>query len=229
MFKHIEILDSNKHKNLKLTNVSDCKFASQQQFAPITYTEFDVASKEYPIVFPLATEEESTPLPVVLLGITEKNCFVDSQGQWQARYIPAHIRRYPFILGASEDKNTYHVMIDTQAPSLSEEQGEPLFTEGGEQTETLKNMTQFLTLFQQEVEKTRLLVKELRAADVMTERQVQQQEGQSMVAGFETVDKEKFDAISDEQFIKWRKNGMLPLIYAHLSSLDNIQRLAEDQ
>lgn len=228
MFKNTEILDSHKHQALKLKPVNNFNFARQQNFAPISYTEMIVAAREYAIVFPKAINETNHPLPVVLLSLTNTNQFVDEQGRWTGRYIPAHFRRYPFILGSSEQNNSFAVMIDTDSEYLSNEQGDSLFNSDGKQTETLTKVTNFLSLFQQEAALTMGLVKALRTSGVLVEQQIQRQidgENQTVINGFEAIDSERLNAVDDGLFIQWRKQGLLPLIYAHLSSLDNIRRL----
>ena len=229
MFKHTELLDSIKHQHLKLTPINDFNFAKQQILAPISYTEIMLAAREYAIVFPKTTEGESNGLPVIVLGLHKTNQFVNAQGQWTAQYIPAHVRRYPFILGNNGQTDSFNVMIDTDSPNLSTEQGEALFDKEANQTQTLKNIVHFLSVFQQESMATNAFVKSLRDADVLTERQIQQQiDGKDHVSlvGFEVIDQDKLNAVSDSQFIEWRKQGFLPLIYALLASLDNIKQLA---
>jgi putative transposase len=225
MFKNTEILDSTKHHALKLSPITEFSFAKQQNFAPISYTEIISASREYAIVFPKNIDNGKNALPVVLLGLTGTNHFVDEQGQWKGRYIPAHFRRYPFILGTSEQQDTFAVMIDTDSQYLSNEKGETLFGSDAKQTETLKQVVDFLSLFQKEAVLTMELVKTLRNAGVLIDQQINNKD-QAVITGFEVVDPEKLNAIDDNQFIEWRKQGLLPLIYAHLASLDNIRLLS---
>lgn len=229
MFKNIEVLDSSKHQALKLETITDFNFARQQTFAPISYTEMIIAAREYPIVFPKATEDTQNPLPNVLLGLGGANQFINEQGQWTGRYIPAHFRRYPFILGNTEQEGNFAVMMDADSSNLSNETGVPLFDGDGKQTETLTQITDFLVLFQQEAVLTIELVSSLRGAGVLIEQQIQRQidgKDQAAVIGFEVVDPEKLNAVDESQFIQWRKQGLLPLIYAHLASLINIRELS---
>lgn len=228
MFKHTEILDNTKHRTLKLKPVNNFNFARQQSFAPINYTEMMIAARDYAIVFPKTSDDTQNPLPVVLLGLTGTNRFVDQQGKWTNRYIPAHFRRYPFILGSSPQNNGFSVMIDTDSECLSNDQGEALFDSEGKQTETLAKVIEFLGLFQKEAALTMELVKTLRASGVLMEQQIQQQvngENQTVITGFEAIDQAKLNALDSNLFIQWRNQGLLPLIYAHLSSLENIRQL----
>lgn len=228
MFKNIQVLDSSKHQALKLDTITDFNFSRQQISAPISYAEMVTAAREYAIVFPKTADNTQEALPVVLLGLNGVNQFVNEQGQWTGRYIPAHFRRYPFILGSTEQNGTFNVMIDADSQYLSNEKGEALFDSEAKQTEFLTKITGFLSLFQQEAVLTTTLVKTLRDAGVLIEQQIQRQTGgeeRAVLTGFEVVDPEKLNAIDDDQFIQWRKQGLLPLIYAHLASLDNIRQL----
>ncbi len=49
-------------------------------------------------------------MPAVLLGIRDQeNLYVDDNGAWNAKYIPAFVRRYPFVF-SSQDKNTFNLV-----------------------------------------------------------------------------------------------------------------------
>lgn len=228
MFKKTEAVDSTKHKNLKLKPISNFAFAKDQNFAPISYTEMIAAAREFPIVFPSVTAENAHPLPVVLLGLSGANQFVNEQGQWLGRYIPAHFRRYPFILGTADQKDSFVILYDSDCKNLGNEEGDALFDAQGKQTEYFNKVVNFLTLFQQETTLTIELVKTLRDAGLLIEQQIQRQDGgesKAVIAGFEIIDPEKLDKIDDDLFIQWRHRGLLPLIYAHLASMENIHRL----
>jgi len=71
--------------------------------------EFVSALSDFPIVF--AADEESV-IPVLLLGMrNSENVFIGPEGGWNGRYIPAFIRRYPFVLAHPEDQeNTTPVL-----------------------------------------------------------------------------------------------------------------------
>src|SRR5271169_2906177 len=61
----------------------------------LTFAEFAQAMRSYPIVF---TGGEPVAA-MAILGLRDKeNLFVDAAGNWQSgAYVPAYIRRYPFI------------------------------------------------------------------------------------------------------------------------------------
>ena len=64
-------------------------FVTKTHVVPITVTEFAPCSLSYPVVF---VGENKTPLCVMGLRDGE-NLFVDAEGKWDAKYIPAFVRR----------------------------------------------------------------------------------------------------------------------------------------
>ena len=227
MFERLEPLQFEQHKSLRFQPPADYRFALRQQFVPLSYTEILEAAKHYPIVFP---PPEQGRLPVALLGLARgRNAFVDEDGRWTAPMVPAHIQRYPFILGAANAGEDFAVMVDREAPHFQGEDGEPLFSEDGKPAAVLRQVMDFLTRFQQETALTEQFVAALHTADVLVAQQVAgQRQGKSgvpLVTGFQVVHQERLDALADETFLDWRRRRMLPLIYAHLASLTNIGRL----
>ena len=228
MFERLEPLRFEQHKSLRFHPVTDYRFALGQQFVPLSYTEILEAAKHYPIVIPAP---EQGRLPIALLGLARgRNAFVDEDGRWTAPMVPAHIQRYPFILGAAEGAGEdFVVMVDREAPHFEGEQGEPLFSEDGKPAAVLQRVMDFLTRFQQETALTEQFVAALRTADVLALQEVagqrQGKRGAPLVTGFQVVQQERLDALSDETFLDWRRRGVLPLVYAHLASLSNVGRL----
>ena len=95
-------LNKSEHKNLKIVPQSDdFAFATKTNSVILAGVEFTEAAKDFPIVF---AEAGGNIVPVALLGLrNEQNLFVNDDGSWAGRYIPAFIRRYPFILSETTD------------------------------------------------------------------------------------------------------------------------------
>ena len=95
LFKKPKPLDSQAHRQLRYAPNQPYHFAAQQMFAPIVAGEASMVAREYAIVF------SDTPgsLPLALLGASKgHNAYVRPSGHWMARYVPAHLRRYPFVM-----------------------------------------------------------------------------------------------------------------------------------
>ncbi len=225
MFENLEILNKEKHADLRFSPATGFEFARELTIAPLSVTEAVGAAKFYPIVFP----KEGPPIPQALLSLQkERNNFVDADGRWTVPYIPVHIRRYPFILTKSPTEGTYAICIDKDAPHFQEGEGEPLFTADGEPGEVLTRAQTILTQFQQELVAGEKLLQALVDHDVLADQQFNIEAGgkKSTIAGFRGVDHKKLTALDDAILATWVRNGLMGLIFAHLHSLENVRTLA---
>lgn len=226
MFETAQALSRDTHANLRLTNAG-YGFADSENFCPVVLEELASAVREYLIVFP----NNDTALPHVLLGVRDKeNLFVDSEGRWRGTYIPAHFRRYPFVLGraegSQEGQENFTVAIEPSAPQLSTEQGEPLFTPEGEPSELLQRQIQFLRALQQQLQRTQAAVRELESLELFDNQQLDvQHEGQQLakITGLRMVNEERFKALDPQSLVRLRDSGALDLVYAHLFSRSNLR------
>lgn len=225
MFTALEALDSVKHRTLRL-HPRGFAFAAEAMTVPLSGSEFVEVAKSYPIVFPLGN---CAPQALLSLKIG-RNPFVGGDGQWNAPYVPAHIRRHPFILSRPDGNAQVAVLIERSALSLNETEGERLFDDEGNSSVMLKEIIAFLTQFQAESVATEAVCKPLEA--VLVERQIEVEiagQPKQILNGFRSVDPAKLESLPDETFLAWRKSGLLPLVYAHMASMSNVQRLAELQ
>ncbi len=148
MFQNAKPLDKVRHKNLKFTPQSNYLFARQLPVSILGASELVDASKHFPIVFWDTGNKNMPTLPQALMSIEkDKNAFVDEDGSWKAGYVPAHIRRYPFILGQLQDQERFAVMIVEDALHFQNEAGSPIIDEDGEGSEILKKATEFLATY----------------------------------------------------------------------------------
>jgi hypothetical protein len=161
----------------------------------------------------------------------DKSLFVNEAGDWTAGYVPAHIRRYPFILGQTGEKNRYSVMIDRAAPHFSADAGEPLFVDGEPVPGgVVIRARKVLAQFQKELEQTEHFLAPLLEHDVLTERRFAvRRDGKQTIAveGFRQVDDKKVTALADSVLASWVRSGLMAAVIAHLQSLHNAQRMAQ--
>ena len=112
MFQQIVPVNKDRHAGKKILPVSDFRFAAKHHIAYLTLHEFVRAASTYPVLF-LEDKANDDFRPVALLGLTAgENAFVGEDGQWQAGYIPAIIRRYPFALSQSGEDDRFLVCVD---------------------------------------------------------------------------------------------------------------------
>jgi hypothetical protein len=226
-YEQVASLDSQKHGHLKLKPLSHFGFASKINSVPLLATEFAEAAKEYTIAF--AKSADDSFLPIVLLGIREaENLFVDVQEKWDARYLPAFIRRYPFVPAEIENKDVV-VCLDEKAVCLDESDGEALFVEGKPGL-VVQNVLRFLQDYQNQAVRTAEFVKRLADLDLLVLRnaEITLAGGKSFnLNGIYVIDEARLQALEKDSVFGLFSNGELGLIYAQLLSLSNLKRLLD--
>ena len=230
MFKSVVPLAVERHKRKRLKPVADYGFASQQTMCPITAVEFPRVAPIYPIVF--LKDDAGELSAFALLAVPGgKNLFVDGGGSWRGSYVPASIRRYPFVFGRTKgDDKTLALCIDEDSDHVSDTEGEPLFTEDGKPTDILEKAIEFMKQFQTNHAHTVAICQELERLEMFQglKARVEMPSGKKYdFIGARIIDEKKLGGVADEVFLEWRKRGWLSLIYAHLISLGQMTRLAE--
>ena len=216
-------LNSRDHAGWKSRTTDQAKWLVGQHAIPLTAEEFVHASRHFPIVFSMG--EPSVPL--ALMGLNEGvNVFIDDDGRATGPvYIPAYARRYPFMLAkltpTTEDLS---LCFDPTTDLVGEfEDGVPLF-ENGEPSDACKATLEFCRNFEEAGFRTQTFVEELIKHDLLMDGEVAiQQAGNDqpfIYRGFRMVNQEKLRELRGDVLRQWNQNGMLPLIFAHLGSLD---------
>jgi len=222
-------LNKETHQKVKIkTGDSHFKFAKQTNSVVLAGVEFTEAAKEYPIVFAEAGENM---VPVALLGLrNEENLFVGSDNKWDARYIPAFVRRYPFVLASGADENQQVVCIDESFSGFNNKDGEALFEKDGEPAPLLKKALEFLEEYQKQYLRTSQFVKRLRDNDLLQSlnAKIDLVDGQQFsLSGLLIVDEKKLLELSDEKALEFFKSGELAWVYCHLMSLGNMSSMVD--
>ncbi|WP_163832355.1 SapC family protein [Spartinivicinus ruber] len=234
-YQHIVPLRAAEHQVLKIAENYQYGFAKSVNAVYLADIEFNQACKFYPIVF---VQHEDQIQPSALLGLEhEVNLFVNDKGVWTVKYIPAYIRRYPFILADTpENANELIVCIDDAAPMLvksantSAIKAQGLFSEKGENSEYLQSKVDFLKHFQQASASTQTFCQKLKALDLFEpmNAQISMYKGDNLsLTGFMVVSKKKLQALAESQLRELIATNYMQLIYEHLSSLSNLSTLVD--
>ena len=220
MFSKIELLDKKQHAGLIFKPAEDFRFARDLTSAPVSFGELSRVSKYYPILFPL-----DSVIPQALLAFKKgENLYIDVNGQWNVPYVPAHLRRYPFVLAKDQSSKAF-IGIDRDAPHFQTEEGTLLFSENGEPSKVLSSAIEFLKQFQMEIDATEKLLAPLEEYNVLIEKElhIEVKNDKSVIRGFRVVDIEKLNQLEESLLGRWVKTGLMGVIYAHIHSLNNLQ------
>lgn len=226
-----EPLSREQHSKLALVHKDKpYSFALSGTAVPLAVTEFAPAALSYPVIF---AGEDRVPLAVMGLN-TGENLFIQTDGAFEAgAYIPAYIRRYPFVLANDDSQERLIVCIDRGSDLLAEGGQTPLFDEKGEPTEYTQNCIKFCDDFEIERRRTDSFVQLLKDLDlfelkkaVFTPTDANGNAGEPQtVAEYYGVSEEKLNALPAEKVKELQASGALAQIYAHLVSLIGWDRL----
>lgn len=194
-------------------------FAAASHTVVLAGCEFMDASRFFPILFSAA--ENGPTMAVALLGLRYgENMFVGVNGEWQAGYIPAYVRRYPFITAVGEAGNTV-VYMDEAFDGLRVAEGEALFV-AGSPSPYLRGILDFMSHFQEQMVLTGNLCEQIRALGLLkpVTMNVTLGDGQKLaLSDFMVVDEPKLAEIGKDARDALFCTGALAMIYAHLVSL----------
>lgn len=228
-YKKVVPLNKEVHGELYIEGIEGYGHTKETNSIYIAAIEFLQVSREYPIVF--AKGADDSVFPVALLGLEQnQNLFVNKKGAWTANYIPAYVRRYPFILATEENKKeNFAVCIDESFPGFNTaKEGKALFNDKGEQSEVLNQAVDFLKDYQTHVQLTTLFCENLTKLGILEPMQanIERATGEkTSLGGFMGVNREKLKELKPAKLAELLKSDQMELIFAHLASLSNLNAL----
>jgi hypothetical protein len=227
-YKKVVPLSKVQHQNLCISPIKDYNHTRNTNSLYIAAVEFLQASREYPIVFGIGNN--SSIFPLVLLGLkNNENLYVGKKGEWLANYIPAYVRRYPFILAADKQVGgNFAVCIDESYPGFNQKKtATRLFAEDGTESPLLKQSVEFLKEYQNHIRLTNIFCNTINELKVLEPMQANMEKGgeKQSLGGFMCVNRKRLKELPAEKLSAIIRNDYLELIYAHLHSLANIDGL----
>jgi len=229
IYGQVEALNKKRHIDWSIKAANNYHYAKKVNSVPLMAVEFPMASEHYSIVFTGSGDEL---LPVVVMGIREdENLYIDEAGAWKANYVPAFIRRYPFVFASTDDEKTLTLCLDENYEGCNQEgRGERLFDADGEQTQYLAKVLDFLQDYQANYKRTQQFCKTLSELDLFEEMGAKftlPSGDERTLTGFKVINREKLKAISQEALATLMANDGLELIYLHLHSMRNLNKVLE--
>lgn len=204
-------------------------FVAQTNIVPLTVTEFAPATLSYPVIFVGDNKQ-----PVAVMGLRDgENLFIDDQGQFRGdAYIPAYVRRYPFVFANDDVQKRLVLCVDRKAPFIKEGGSQPLFVDG-QPSPYVQQALEFCNNFETERQRTDSFVKMLIDLDLFETREAnftpKNPDGTTAsvqkIAEYFAISEDKVKALPVEKLAELRDNGALGQIYAHLVSLLGWDRL----
>ena len=226
MFKSVVPITIEKHGKSKVKTIQNFDYAKSINMASIMAHEFSRAASIYPIVF-IEDKTKDQFKPVVLLGLEDgENLFVQDE-KWQASYIPAIIRRYPFALAKTGEEGRFMVCIDEGSDLFNTEEGQDLFNENGEPAELMERVKRYLAELQQMDTFTEGFCSYLAEKNMFTPLNMKVRLGNELrnITGAYIVNEERLNSLSNDTVLEMHAKRYIPIVYSHLSSISQIERL----
>ncbi len=225
IYEEVVPISPERHKDMSVEMGPPYDFAREVRTVPLVAEEILMAAREYTVVFAV-TDKEGGVTPFVILGVKDnENLYVTPEGEWTAKYIPAFIRRYPFVF-SSQDQKQFVLCIDESFQGCNKEgRGQRLFDDEGNKTEFVDNLLKFNENYQRSALRTTLFCKKLQELELLDakEAQLAVDGGETIkLTGFMVVNREKLNALPPETLSEMAKSGALELSFAQLLSMHNL-------
>jgi len=220
-YKNPVLLSRARHGKMSFKPLKDYSFARDVNSVPVHIGEFPLVVRHYPIVF-----TKTPPVAAVaILGIAKgQNLFVDEQGRWKEdAYIPAYVRRYPFILQDNPMEQKLALCIDEGADAFEMNGSQPFF-ENGDISDVTRRALSFCDEFRNLMEISSTFCEFLEKDGVLEEKsaEITLARGEKRrLQDFRIIDEAKFDKLPDKRILQYRKRKFLHPAYLQMVSINN--------
>jgi hypothetical protein len=232
-FGYQEIVPLTRHHKVLLPEARKLPLVFRTLTAlPLSYTEFAVACRDYPIAF-LSSDGGASYVAMAVLGMeNQQNLFVTADGAWDpAIYLPAYVRRYPFCMTrVTVDGREQPERIVCVEKRAINDRGEALYDAKGEPLPSWEERRKLLFEYEADLVRSDEMARVLAGLGLLETFTMQAipNEGQPLaLTGMYRVAEQKLAELAPDTLKDLTQKGMLARVYAHLISLANFSRLLD--
>lgn len=235
-FGYSEVVAFQKTHKVRLPQAGEVPaFVRQTNAIPLSFTEFQPAIRDYPVVFATG-DQGKTFVPVAVLGMGPAENLLVAEGRWQAgTYVPAYVRRYPFCMARVENAAAGQPshLVCVEKAFLDDAKGEALFDAAGAATPRWGELDRLLSEFEADLGRTREMCAILADYGLLEPFSLQATlpggaaKNAMHLTGMHRVNDAKLENLNAAQLKNLLRKGVLARIYMHLLSLGNFSRLLE--
>ncbi len=234
-FGYREIVPFLKTHRVKLPAAAELPgFTRELNAIPVSFAEFGVAGRDYPLVF-ASGDDGKTFSPVAVLGLSSgENLFLDDSGWAASTYVPAYVRRYPFCmarvtLDAIEQQDRL-ICVEKAYVAADDDSGEAMFDGDNQPLPRWTGIEKLLNEYEADLERTREMCSiyfEYGLLEPFTMQATLTGGTPMNLTGMHRVNEAKLEFLTADQLRTVLRKGLLARVYAHLLSLDNFGRLLD--
>ena len=229
-FGYSEIVPLYKNQKVRLPGPGALpEFCRGVNAVPITYTEFAIACRDYPLAF-ITTDEGRNFTPVAVLGVAGGENLFLRDGKWdESVYVPAYVRRYPFCMArvTLDSVEQAERLVCVERAFLAED-GERMFDDAGAPLPRWQPIGKLVEEYEADLERSRemcSILVDYALLEPFTLQAVLKDGGAMNLGGMHRVEEKKLEFLNAAQHRNLIRKGILGRIYAHLISLENFARL----
>jgi hypothetical protein len=197
---------------------------------PLSYTEFAVACRDYPIAF---IGGNGVFVAMAVLGMeNQQNLFVTPDGGWDASvYLPAYVRRYPFCMTrVTVDGREQPERVACVEKRAINDKGEALYDAKGEPLPVWDERKKLLFEYEADLVRSDEMSRTLAGLGLLETFTMQAvpKEGEPLaMTGMYRVAEQKLAGLAPDTLKDLVQKGIMARVYAHLISLANFGRLLD--
>ena len=197
---------------------------------PVSYSEFMLASRDYPLVF-ISSDLGKSFAPMLVLGFDAKqNLYTAADDTWDTHsYVPAYVRRYPFCMTRVwvDGKESSERVACVEKRAITR-RGEKLFDADGKALPVWEQRQKLLFEYESDLARTEAmcaLLAQHGLFEPFTLQAVPDQGEPLQLGGMYRVAEARLADLDAALLKELVQLGILGRIYTHLLSLENFQRL----
>jgi len=221
-------LSRQRHGAMRWSRPQTYAFAAQEASVPVAGLELAAVATSMPMGF--IKVKERLHLVALLSLEPHRNLFTHPDGRWIANsYIPAMFRSYPFRMLRPPDGDKMMLCVDEEAGLVADGAGdEQLFDEAGQPSTAIGDIVKFLESLEKSRREMQVGIEALAEAGVIVpwELKAFHESREIPIQGIHRIDEQLFHKLNDEVFLKLRRVGALPVVYAQLISMSRLEVLA---
>src|SRR5262245_21659244 len=223
-FGYKDIAPLSKTQKVRLLRPGEIpEFARTLNSIPISYSEFALIEREYPIVF-VAGQGGEAVVAVAVLGMTTGENLFNVGGSWAKNvYVPAYVRRYPFCMArVTLDKvEQQNRLICIEKSHVDDQGGELMFDAKGQPSAKWQDIEKLLSEYEVDLERGREMCAILSDYGLLEPFTMQAKFAKDKggdafhMTGMHRVAEGKIEHLNASQLKNLVRKGILSRVYAH--------------
>lgn len=219
-------LSLERHRERFWRRFTSYDFVRPMRHTPLVLAEIEAVAAAMPVVF---AGDGAALEPVALLRLVPggPSAFVSPAGLWLATYVPSLIRVHPFSAMAVGEDDRMMLMVDEGSGLVGDgPDGEPFFAEGDGLAPAVADLVSFFRQREASAARARAAAARLEALGLLAPFAPAVEAPAGAWDGLRAVDRARFEALGDAEYLELRRLGAVAMVHAHFVSLAQVPWLA---